>query len=171
MTDTTTFPGYYMNISGQLLRQPKGFFAQFRNNGAGPRQAMNFLVLSGGLFAVATMLVARPAQPLQVSAILFANAVGMALFSGLIGYIVMGMTLGRRVTLARMLSVYAFAFGVTLLISWVPYSVWFTEPWKWWLVFTGLTLGCGFKTWEALMVMVLSMAVIIGFFYSLMAVM
>ena len=171
MTDTITpFPGYYMTISGQLIRQPKRFFEQFRDSDASPRQAGTFLILSGLLFVAATILVLRPARPVPVASILFANAVGMALFSGLAGYIVMGMTLGRRVSLARLLTVYAFAFGVTLLFAWIPYSVWLIEPWKWWLVFTGLTLGCGFRTWEALLVMVLSVAVIIGFFYSLMAV-
>jgi len=114
--------------------------------------------------------VARPAAPGVFAAVLFVNAMGMALFPALIGYIVMGMTLGRKASFARLFSVYAFSFGITLLFSWVPFFLWLTEPWKWWLVFTGLTRGCDFKPWAALMVVLLSVGVILLFFYSLMAI-
>jgi len=171
MTRTTNIiSGSYLNASGQLLKSPGAFFDNFRDAGAGAGTAVRFLAMAGLLHTAAGLMVARPVQPLVFAAITFANAMGMVLFSGIVGYIVMGMFLGRKIPFPRLFSVYAFASGTTLLFSWIPFFLWLTEPWKWWLVYTGLTKGCGFPKKEGLLMVLLSVCVMLTFFYSLMAI-
>lgn len=172
MTHTAnTLSEQYLNASGKLLKSPGAFFEDFGDNGAGTAHAVKFLIVAGLMSTAASLLVNRPAAPVAFCLILLSNAMGMALFSALIGYIVMGMALGRKVPFPRLFSVYAFAFGITLLFSWIPFFLWFTEPWKWWLVFTGLTRSCGFRRRDALLVVGLSVIIILLFFVSLMAIM
>jgi DNA-binding response OmpR family regulator len=95
------------------------------------------------------------------------NAVGMVYIMAALGYLVMALSIGKKVPFARLFSIYALCSGVTLLVSWIPYFVIFTEPWKWYLIGTGLTKGCGFKFKEALLTIGLSLSIWILFYWTL----
>ena len=60
-----------------------------------------------------------------------------------VGFMLMTMTFRRRTGFERLFGVYAFAAGVTLLVSWIPLFLWLCEPWKWLLTGIGLVKGCG----------------------------
>jgi hypothetical protein len=79
----------------------------------------------------------------------------------------MVMTMGRTVTFARFLGVYALSSGVTLLASWVPFFALLTEPWKWWLIGTGMTRRFGLRWQQALLIISLSIGILLLFFGSL----
>jgi len=79
----------------------------------------------------------------------------------------MVMTMGKRVSFPRLFSLYAYATGVTLLASWIPLFVWITEPWKWMLIIIGMVKGCGFKWMQAILVVVVSIFIVVLFFWSL----
>lgn len=106
-------------------------------------------------------------QPALMFAVFLANAVGMVLISSVIGYLVVMLTMGRCQTFTRFFSIYAFAAGATLLASWIPYFVWLTEPWKWWLIAIGLVHGCGFNWKQSLTVTGISFALLVFIFWIL----
>jgi hypothetical protein len=67
-------------------------------------------------------------------------------------------------------SIYALCSGVTLLVAWIPYFVIFTEPWKWYLIGTGLTKSCGMKLKEALLILAISFGIWYLFFRTILAI-
>ena len=160
----------YWRIIVRIFATPREFFANFGGDGPGTRQALIFLVSTAIFSSGAAILVHHPPKPLAVFGILFANAVGMCFFAIMVSYIIMIMWLGRKANFRDLFRIFAFASGTTLLLSWIPFSLLFTEIWKWWLIFTGLTMGVGFKKKEAAVVLVLSVFVIVLFFRSLLAV-
>jgi hypothetical protein len=156
--------GYFTKIM-RLLREPRRFFAE--GGDAGPPGPTAFLGLSSALSAVAGLLAVAQPGNLILGAILFANAFGMALLAAGLGYCVALPLAGRRVTFGRFFSVYAHSSGVTLLLSWNPAMLLFTEPLKWWLVWTGMRAGCGLARGQAAVVLVLSLGMILALFWTL----
>ena len=57
-----------------------------------------------------------------------------------------------------------------LLVSWLPFFVWLTEPWKWWLIGRGMTQALGFRWTQALLIIVISFSIIALFFWSVLPV-
>ena len=90
---------------------------------------------------------------------------GMVFIAAGIGYMVMTMIMGRRVTFVRFFSIYALSAGVTLLASWLPFFIWLTEPWKWWLIGTGMIKCCGFRLFQVLVIIGVSMGVMFLLFW------
>jgi hypothetical protein len=84
---------------------------------------------------------------------------------------VMVMFLGRSVTFKRLFSIYAFSSGLTLLAAWIPFFIWFTEPWKWWLIGTGMARSCGFRSRQIIMIIGLSIGLMILLFLTVLPVM
>jgi len=124
------------------------------------------LLVSGFLFAAGNLLYLREGALLKVS-ILFLNAVAMPFIASAFGYLVMTMMMGRRAGYRRLFSVYAFSSGATLLLAWLPFSLWFVEIWKWALIGVGMVKGCSFRPLQAGAVIALSMILLIVFFWSL----
>ena len=134
--------GVYSMMAIQLFSSPGKFFNEL-NNKFRVKHSAGFLLISALLFTVASIQILKPDDQLIGSAILFTNAFGMALLLSIIGYALMGASVGRKVSFAAFFSVYAYASGATLLASWIPYTLVFTEPWKWVLVGIGLKKSCG----------------------------
>ena len=161
--------GFYYRTLNSMLRHPRAFFSKLSPD-MGVLPPLGFLCLSGLIFMIARLTIVMPKRPLLWGGIWLANAVGMALVAAAVGYMAMVMILGRQVTFRRFFSVYALSVGVTLLASWLPFFFWITEPWKWWLIGLGLTSGLGFGSKHAWLIIVVSIAVIVLFFWSLLPV-
>jgi hypothetical protein len=71
---------------------------------------------------------------------------------------------GKRVTFGSFFSIYALSSSAALLLSWMPFTVWIAEIYKWWLIGTGLTRSVGIKTWNAILVIGASIIGVIGMF-------
>lgn len=156
---------FYLRTLSQLLASPRGFFTELpAEMGMGP--PLGFLLVSSVVFTLASLM-NTVLDPLTAAAIFLANAVGMVFITSGLGFMVMVMTLGRKAGYGRIFAIYAFSAGVTLLSSWMPYFLFITEPWKWWLIFTGLTRSIGLKWTHALMVIGISISVLILFFYTM----
>jgi hypothetical protein len=158
--------GLYFKTLTRLLGEPRKFFAEFPQE-PGFKKPVGFLLVSSLFFTGASLLVNTYAQPVLMSAILFINAVGMALIASSLGYLAVLLTMGRCQTFTRFFSIYAFASGVTLLASWIPFFFWLTEPWKWWLIAVGLVHGCGFNWKQSLMVTAVSFSLVVFIFWLL----
>jgi len=157
--------GLYFQALTKMLSSPSRFFGELSGE-TGFRQPLCFLIVSGLFFAGASLTTISENQILM-GGILLVNAVAMPFVTAGISFIVITMSMGKRVTFARLFSVYAYATGVTLLASWIPLFVWLTEPWKWILIIIGLVKGCDFRWMQAILVVAVSIFVAVLFFWSL----
>lgn len=158
--------GFYFRSLAKVLGTPGAFFEESKKD-IGFQQSVGFLVVSSAFFAVASLTTRDFVVPWISSSIFFVNAVGMTLIAAGLGFITMTMFWGRKVTFRRFFSVYAFASGVTLLASWIPLFVFITEPWKWLMIGIGLTKNCELKWLQSILIIVVSIAMIVLFFRSL----
>lgn len=166
MPETRKFTfGYYFRSVTTLLGEPRRFFSGLAPD-TGCRHSAGFLLVSSVFFTGASLTQNVYSHPGIMGCIFMVNAVGMVLISAGLGYVVMALTIGRQVPFARLFSVYAFSFGVTLLASWVPFFVWLTEPWKWWLIGTGLTAHCAFSRRQSFFIVGMSIGILILFLWS-----
>ena len=157
--------GSYFRILTRMLGEPRRFFSDWAQR-SGPSGAWAFLGISGLVFTAGSLMTQPEGNLLLKGGILMANAFGMVLVAAGIGYGIVVLTMGKRTAFGPMAEIYALAAGVTLLASWLPFFVWLTEPWKWWLIGTGLVRGLGFGRRQALMVIGLSIGLIILGFWS-----
>jgi len=157
--------GFYFQALTKMLSSPSRFFGELPIE-TGFRKPLGFLILSGLFFAGASLTTFSENRPLM-GGILLINALAMPFVTAGMGFMIMVMTMGKRVTFSKLFSVYAYAGGVTLLASWIPLFVWLTEPWKWILIVLGMVKGCGFKWIQAILVVVVSILVVVLLFCSL----
>ena len=133
---------FYAQTVFSIMGHPRKFFSELPSTGS-MTQALGFLILSAVFFSFASLMNTNLQGFFVAGGIHMFNAVGMVFIMAGLGYVVMVLSVGRKVRFSRLFSIYALCSGVTLLVSWVPYVVIFTEPWKWWLIGTGITKGCG----------------------------
>ena len=159
-----TFAFYFLALQ-RVLGSPRLFFSELPGD-LGFGKPFGFLLVSS-LFYAGASLTHVQGRPWLVGAILLFNALAMPFITAGAGFVVMALTMGRKVTFERFFAVYAFSSGVVLLASWIPLLVFVTEPWKWVLVGVGMIKGCGFKWTQTLMVIALSALIVVLFFWSL----
>ncbi|MCD6585470.1 MAG: YIP1 family protein [Desulfobacteraceae bacterium] len=159
------FVVFYFQALAKVLGTPVIFFRELQDIDF--KQSLGFLVVSSVFFAGASLLTRQFVQPLLSGGILFINAIGMTFIAAGLGYMLMSMFFGKKVTFPRLFAVYAFSAGVTLLASWIPLFVWLTEPWKWVLIGLGLTKSCDFRWNQTIVVIGGSIGIMILFFKSL----
>ena len=157
--------GFYLRTVTKLLSEPKKFFRDCADKTTFS-QALGFLTVSSLFFTAANLTSNMYIRPFMMGPILFVNAVGMAFIAAAFGYVVMTMLMGRKVPFVKFFSIYAFASGITLLASWVPFFMYLTEPWKWWLIGTGMIKCCGFRASQTLVIIGVSMGVMFLLFWS-----
>lgn len=152
----------------QLLIEPGLFFKELSGKTT-LRRTLGFMVICCGFFAGASLLTGAYSKLVWIMAIIFfVNAAGMIIISSLLGFTAMALIFGKRSSFSIIFSLYAFSSGVTLFISWLPFFLWFSEPWKWWLVYTGFKNTCGFTWKQAVIILVVSMTVQFFLIYSAM---
>lgn len=165
MAQTERFSlGIYFHTLTKMLGQPRRFFSEFPQD-AGLKQPLGFLLVSSLFFAGASLMSNLTPNPLVMGGVFFINAMGMTFIAASIGFMVMIAIMGRRVTFARFFSIYALSAGVTLLASWLPFFIWLTEPWKWWLIGTGMVKGFGFGRVQVLVIIGVSVGLMFFFFW------
>jgi len=157
--------GFYFQALTRMLSSPSRFFSELPDE-TGFRQPLGCLTISSLFFAGASLTTISENQILM-GGVLFVNAVAMPFVTAGITFMVMTMSMGKRVPFPKLFSVYAYATAVTLLASWIPLFVWLTEPWKWMLIIIGMVKGCGFKWMQAILVVAVSIFIVVLFFWSL----
>lgn len=157
---------FYVQTVYGILGHPRKFFSELPLN-IDMIQALFFLVISALFFSAASLMNIRLDTFFLMAGIYLFNAVGMVFIMTALGYLVMILSIGKKVPFARLFSIYALCSGVILLVSWIPYFVVFTEPWKWYLIGTGLTKSCGMRLKEAVVIIGMSLTIWILFYWSL----
>jgi hypothetical protein len=154
---------FYFHALAKMLGEPRSFFNELPVD-LGILNPLGFLIVSSIFYTGANMINSMPANPIYLGSILFINTVGMVIIESGLGYMVMVMFLGRSVTFKRLFCIYAFSAGTTLLVAWIPFFIWLTGPWKWWLIGTGMAWSCGFRNWHIIMIIGLSLGMMILLF-------
>ena len=160
---------FYVQAVFGIIGHPRKFFSQLPQT-SGMTQALGFLILSAVFFSTAGQLHTSLQNFLVVGGLYMFNAVGMVFILAGLSYVVMSLSIGKKVGFTRLFSIYALCSGVTLLVSWVPHLAIFTEPWKWYLIGVGMTKGCGFKLKEVLLIMAISLGIWYLFFRTIIAI-
>ena len=160
---------FYFYVLTRVVREPGRFFSSLPAD-IGLKRPVAFLLVSSLIYVTAGLATIMPSDPILLGSILLINAVGMTFIAAGLGYMLMLMFVGKQVSFLFFFSVYAFSSGVILLASWLPFFVWLTEPWKWWLIGTGMTKALGFRWTQAVLIIIVSFAVIALFFWSVLPV-
>ena len=157
---------FYAYALIQLLIEPGLFFRELVEK-IRPRRAVAFMMIGCLFYTLASLLTGAYSQPVRIMApIFFLNAAGMILISSTLGYLAMVMIVGKKARFAVVFSIYAFSSGVMLFLSWLPFLVWVTEPWKWWLISTGLKNACHLSWKKSIVIVALSTIVLFFLVYS-----
>lgn len=150
----------------QLLIEPKRFFMELSNNTT-VIKSLGFCVTCSIFYVAASLLTGSYHNTVKMGFIFFLNSTGMILLSACLSYMVAMMPKGKKCDFELFFSVYVFPSSVALLVSWMSFSLWFTEPWKWWLIYKGFKNTCNLS-WEfTLFVLVVSVFVQLFLMYSL----
>lgn len=161
--------GFYFKTLRRIFEKPNSFFTELPEY-ISLKQPLFFLGISGLLFSIFSVISRMPIkQPIVWGGIFFLNAVGMTFIASGTGYMIMIMIMGRQnsVGFNKFFSIYAFATGLTLLASWAPFFIYLTEPWKWWLIGSGMIKNFGFQLKQVIIIIGISILVITLFFLSL----
>jgi hypothetical protein len=150
---------FYMGAVKTLVMKPGDFFAEIPES-PGFRKPFLFLLTSGFILAaLRTPFV--PGGSIPMALIILINGLAMPVVSAVIGYGIIFVAMKRKLSWPRMLALYAYASGITYLISWLPLATWIGEPWKWILIGIGLVRGFGLSRGQAVGVVAGSILVII----------
>ena len=159
-----TMVSYFQALT-RILVCPGNFFKELSHE-ADFIRPLGCLLISG-LFFIGASAIQITENVISMTGILFLNAVFMPVITAWVSYVIIRLYRVKGVSFAGILSVYAYSTSITLMISWIPLFFLITEPWKWTLVFLGLTKGCGLRTIEAVIVIGITVFILISFFWSL----
>ena len=150
----------------QILIEPRRFFTELPKN-ATMAKSLGFCVICSLFYVTASLLTGTYPSPVRMGGIFFLNGVSMVFIPAGLSYLIMVMTQKKQSSFPLLFSVCAFSSGIPLLVSWMSMFLWFTEPWKWWLIYTGLKNSCKIPWKPALLILVLTMIIQFFFLYSL----
>jgi len=143
-----------------LMTRPGAFF-RTRFDSLTSGQALGILSVSGLFFALSGALIDPEGASLRKGAVLFVNAVGMAGLGSVVGYLAVRMLCTHRCRFTRLWKLFSLSTAPVLLIAWVPCAFIFTEPWKWWLIGTGMVSALGLSKPRAVTVVLLSFGALV----------
>lgn len=159
-------PVFYIDTLTALLIRPSRFFATtFQEVTA--VQSLIVLTVSSIFFAATGALFGPQSASLTAGLILFVNAIGMAILGSTACYFAIATTARRRYAFRQLFSIFSLSSGVVLLIAWVPSSFFLTEPWKWWLIGTGMINGLGMSKARAAITVLFTFAAMVILIYAL----
>ena len=150
----------------QVLIEPRRFFTELPEN-ATMAKSLGFCVICSLFYTAASLLTGSYPSPFKMGGVFFLNSVSMVFIPAGLSYLIMVMIQGKKSRFALVFSVCAFSSGMTLLVSWMSLFLWFTEPWKWWLIYTGIKNTCKIPWKPALMILTLTIIIEFFFLYSL----
>ncbi|PIE69430.1 MAG: hypothetical protein CSA21_02010 [Deltaproteobacteria bacterium] len=159
MDDTAYVKPTYFQTIAALITSPRMFFSGLPQH-TGYKQALVFLSMSG-LFWASLRYTYFSDHSLFQAFTLAANAMGMPCILAAFTFMIMGLFFGRLASYKQITIIYAYATGVTMLISWLPTLEIFTEPWRFFLVAVGLVRWCAFRWIQAITAVVLGVVIML----------
>ena len=154
----------YLQTTTRLLSSPIKFFAEMPA-GETYRRAASYLMISA-IFYTTVSYAYFFNQSLAVGAILLVNALAMPFVTGFLAYIFCTMFYGKKISLPKMFSIFAYSSGVVMVISWIPALVWVTEPWRAILAFIGLVKAGELRWHQAVLVLLFTVVALLILVWS-----
>ncbi len=145
----------YVSTVTAVMAHPGAFF-QDRFNNVTVGQALGFLSLSALCFSITATLVNPVGGLLRNGVLLFVNAIGMVVIGSAVAYVALIATTGRRYAFFRLWNIFSLSASAVLILAWIPAAFFLTEPWRWWLIGTGLVRGLGLSKIRAVFVVLLT---------------
>ena len=137
MQNKSGFFHYLFSAQLKLLRSPDSAFEELLEKPDMIRIGALF-VMSTIIYCCASLIVNSIGQPVNQVAVLAVNTMGMVLVEIVLGYIFVAILTGTFISLKTLSVIYAVSWSAMLLIAWIPFTLWITEPWKWVLIGIGL---------------------------------
>lgn len=156
---------YFRIINGMLTRPGTYFYENLSDHDL--KTPSLFLILSV-VFNVAASLTLLKGNIIISAGILTLNALVMPVITTFVSVIILRLITQDNTSLIRIFSLHAFAWGTTMLASWIPMLFLITEPWKWFLITKGFARGCGLTYFQAITASIIIAGFIIMGFYFLM---
>ena len=154
---------YFFSTQLRLMRRPDLAFEELFRNPDLIRMGVIFF-MSAALYCCASLIFSPTGQPVAQAAVLALNTIGMVLVEIVIGYILVAILTGTFVSLKMITVIYAVSWATMLMIAWIPFSLWLTEPWKWLLIGIGLKKQYHLKGWKAILIVLSSIVLIVWIF-------
>jgi len=149
---------YFQTIVA-LITSPRIFFTDLDQD-TGYKKPLVFLTISG-VFWASLRYVYFSDHSLFQALTLPINAMGMPFVLAAFTFMIMGLFFGRMASYRHIVIIYAYATGVTMMVSWLPTTEVFTEPWRFLLVAVGLVKWCSFKWMQAITAIVLGVVILL----------
>jgi hypothetical protein len=163
--DRKAFARYFAHLN-MLIRSPGEFYAALPAQ-TGFGEATAFLLTSSIFFTTVSFTYLFNSDFRMIPVIL-ANSLGMPILASGLAWVTMVMFFGKRTGgYPKVFSIFAYASGAVMLVSWIPALGWITEAWRLLLVGTGLCRSCGLGWKKSLFVVLASTVVMTMFFWSL----
>ena len=161
--------GDYFTILSGVVKNPRSFFYENAAEVSWVKPTV-ILLVSSLIFTAASGIMGLPHSSVLMMLILFVNAFGMVIITSGLGYLVMALLRKSDAAYPKIFSIYAYASGAVLVVAWMPFMLWITEIWRWWLIGCGLIYGCGIKTRDAVFIISLSLLILVILFRTLLPV-
>lgn len=158
------FSRYFAHLN-LLIRTPRQFYSEVASE-EGYSEALTFLVTSSVFFTMVSYTYLFNSD-LRMIPVILLNSIGMPFLAAGMAWMTMVMFFGRQEGgYARVFSIFAYAAGTVMLISWIPALGWATEIWRLLLVGVGIqrVYSLGWK--KTFFVVVASTVVLTMFFWS-----
>ncbi len=150
----------------QLLIEPKRFFIELSQNTTVVK-SLGFCMVCSFFFVAASLFTGVYINTVKMGFIFFLKSAGIVVFSIYLGNMIIRIFFKMKCGFELFFSVYVFSSSLVFLVSWISFSLWFTEPWKWWLVYTGLKNTCNCSRRSAFLVLLVMVVVYSFLMYSL----
>ena len=158
--------GSYLGVLSKIMKDPRVFFSENASETSWIRPA-TVLLMSSTFFALASAVMGMPDSTWLMALILFVNAVGMVFITSGLGYMVSILSRKSVMSYQKIFGIYAYASGAILVIAWMPFMLWISEIWRWWLIGVGLVNGGGLNKRDSFFIISLSLLMLITFFWTL----
>ena len=150
----------YIQTLSCIVKQPKLFY-QEKSAEKSWKKPLYVLLISALIFSLASVVAGMANTPLVMGLVYLANAIGMVFIASAIGYVLIRLFQKSFVSFQRVFAIYAYASGAVLVLAWMPYMLWITEPWRWWMVGCGLVKDIGFTVKGAATIVILNILIIV----------
>jgi hypothetical protein len=163
--DTSKFFG----TMTEMIRAPRQFFSRLEDTQENYRNSLKYLAYASLFYTMVSMTYFY-SHKLAMAGILMINCLLLPALLAALNMLVLTLFFGRRVALRRLVSIYAFASGTVMPLSWVPAMQVITEPIRALLVMFGLTKACGLRWWQAVLALLVTLGLFLMIFWSVLPV-
>ncbi len=155
----------YLDTLVGIIRSPSAFYKSVQLEQE-TRKALTFLLISSVFHATVSMSYFYE-NSLLMGGIYLLNDIFMPVLAAVFSFLLAGMLQSSSTAFLRILSIYAYASGAIMVISWIPSLGMILEPIRAVLVIIGLKKACDIGWIKAIFIVACSGLLLLVFFWSI----